>query len=606
MSNRPRQNTDNIRQPVIPRLELFLVLATLILGAVFALSGVVIVGPGFLPSLVTLFLVAALFNAILLGLDRLGTAPHLVIWAARLGELALLTAGIYLTGGFDSPFFLMYAVYIAVASLRYGWRGAIRSFALCLLNWAILLILTPPSTLTAWARVGLTVGILGLVAMAVGTLAQRHLDSQQAVLQRDRELTFLHEAGRLLGTSLDPSQVLAITLAQVRELMDVEAASLALVDHLTNRVTLDLVVGGADEAVEGLRLEAGQGVVGQVIQHGEAMLVPDAATDPNFCSQVDQLSGYQTRSLLCVPLRVEGQVIGALEVLNKRGGPFTEDDTRLLSSMADLAAPAIENARLHDQVQQHVQKLQEAYDEVRRLDELKSTFIRNISHELRTPLALIQGYVELLLEGQLGPLRPEQQQSLALVEERALALGHMVNDFISLQTVGALGFDLKVLNPVKLVQAAAEAARPKAIKAGIEFELNLLPPDRVPSIKGDARRLGRAFDHLLDNAIKFSPNGGLVRLNMARRDQMIWVQVQDWGIGLATDQLERVFDRFYQVDGSATRHYGGTGLGLAFVKEVVEAHGGAVWAESTGIPGQGSVLNLFIPVFEDRCAESLL
>jgi signal transduction histidine kinase len=389
---------------------------------------------------------------------------------------------------------------------------------------------------------------------------------------------------------------LAVTLAQVSELMAVEAASLALVDRATGRITFDLVVGGADNAVEGLRLEPGQGVVGQVIQRECAMLVPDVSVDPNFCQEVDEISGYRTRSLLCVPLRVEGQVIGALEVLNKRAKTFTERDLRLLSSIADLAAPAIENARLHEEVRQHVARLQEAYDEVRKLDELKSVFIRNVSHELRTPLALIQGYLELILDGQLGPLQSEQRQSLTTVAERTMELGRMVNDFISLQTIGALGFDMEVLNPAALVESAVEAARSKADKARIRFELDLPSADGLPLIQGDARRLGRVLDHLLDNAIKFSPNGGVVRVSIAREGQMVRVQVQDQGIGLPTDQLERVFDRFYQVDGSATRRYGGTGLGLSLVKEVVEAHGGAVWAESEGVPGQGSTLSFFLPI----------
>jgi signal transduction histidine kinase len=112
-------------------------------------------------------------------------------------------------------------------------------------------------------------------------------------------------------------------------------------------------------------------------------------------------------------------------------------------------------------------------------------------------------------------------------------------------------------------------------------------------VRGDARRLRQVFDHLLDNAIKFSPNGGTICLSLGEEGDMVCVQVQDQGIGLPTDELERVFDRFYQVDGSATRRFGGTGLGLALVKEVVEAHGGAVWVESE--VGQGSTFTLFLP-----------
>jgi signal transduction histidine kinase len=117
-------------------------------------------------------------------------------------------------------------------------------------------------------------------------------------------------------------------------------------------------------------------------------------------------------------------------------------------------------------------------------------------------------------------------------------------------------------------------------------------------VKGDARRLNQVLGHLLDNAVKFSPNGGVVSLTLEREAEMAIIQVVDQGIGLSCDQLDRVFDRFYQVDGSATRYFGGVGLGLALVKEVVEAHGGAVWADSEGVPGKGCTFTLCLPAHD--------
>jgi signal transduction histidine kinase len=307
------------------------------------------------------------------------------------------------------------------------------------------------------------------------------------------------------------------------------------------------------------------------------------------------MSGYQTRSILCVPLLAQGKVIGALEALNKCDGPFTEDDQRLLASLADLAAQSIQNARLHDELQRSAQRLQEAYDEVQKLDELKSYFIRNVTHEFRTPLALIAGYLELVLDGHMGTLQPEQQRSLAVASEKTAHLVHLVNDIISLRTIGAMGYGFEVLALPPLLLDAVYAVRPRAARAGISFDLEMV--EDLDSIHGDAVRLRRAFDHLLDNAIKFSPNGGTVRVSAKRESEMLFVRVEDEGIGLPADQLERIFDRFYQVDGSSTRRYSGTGLGLAQVKEVVTAHGGAVWAESDG-PGQGSTFTALFPILE--------
>jgi signal transduction histidine kinase len=335
-----------------------------------------------------------------------------------------------------------------------------------------------------------------------------------------------------------------------------------------------------------------------VIQEDRSLLVPDVSADPRWHADLDSISGFQTRSILCVPLRVKGQVVGALEALNKRDGPFTEYDLRLLSSLADLAAQSIENARLYDQIQRDARRLEEAFNEVRKLDELKSAFIRSVTHELRTPMTLIVGYVELLLDGQMGSLQPEQYESLSLVAEKSAQLAQMVNDIISLQTVGAMGFDFEVMSLLPLALDVVDEARPKAEKARIRFELDLPSAGDLPSIRGDARRLRRAFEHLLDNAIKFSPNGGKVTVSIEHEGEMLFVRVRDEGVGLPQDQLERIFDRFYQVDGSATRRFGGTGLGLAQVKEVVEAHGGAVWVESDG-PGQGSTFTVYLPIFQE-------
>jgi signal transduction histidine kinase len=587
-------------QALLPRLESILVLVTLAFSTLFGLAGLMLVGPAVLVPLIFPLVGAAVLNSLLLWLDRREAPEWVVTWGARLGNLAFLTMGIHLTGGLASPFFSLYAVYIVAGGLRDGWRGAGRSFALSFSSWVGLALTAPPLDVQAWTQAAMLVSAFVGIALAVGALAGRHSGFPRESLQRHRELTFLREAGQALGASLDPQEVLATTLARVNELLDVEAASLALLDQATGRITFELAIGGGDDSVKGLRMEPGQGIVGQVIQTGTPVLVPDVEADPRWYDGVDRISGYRTRSLVCVPLRVKGQIIGALEVLNKRDGPFTVEDQQLLSSLAGLAAQSIENARLHDQIRQHVERLQDAYEEVRKLDELKSDFIRNVSHELRTPLALMEGYLELILDGQLGSLRDQQRQGLSVVAEKTTHLSRMVSDIISLQTIGAMGFDLEVLCAASLVRATVDAARPKAQRARICLELDLLCAPDLLRVKGDAKRLGQVFHHLLDNAIKFSPNGGTVQLRVDREEQMVCVQVQDEGIGLPSDQWERIFDRFYQVDGSSSRSYGGTGLGLALVREVVEAHGGAVWVESEGVPGRGCTFSVYLPAYNGQ------
>jgi len=580
------------------RVQSALSMLLLLLSGLLVAVGLLLFAGIELFPLVGILAVALAYNLLILRLERRGLGASVVAWGRDLGNAAFITLLVYYSGSFTSSLLVLYAVYIVASGLGSGWAGTLRSLGLSVVGWAVLLALSPPSAVEQWARIAAMVGSFLALSFAVGALTQRFVGASKEALKRDREIEFLQDAGRSLGSSLDPQRVLAATLAQVNEILDVEAASLALVDRETGFITFELAIGGGNDAVKGLRLEPGQGIVGRSIADGRAVLVSDVARDRRWFKGVDQVSGYQTRSLLCVPLRVKGQVIGALEVLNKRDGPFTDDDLRLVSSLGDLAAQAIENARLHDEIRQHVQSLQVAYDEVRKLDDLKSAFIRNVSHELRTPLALIEGYTELLLDDQMGELEPEQQKALSLVADKAAHLNRLVNDIISLQTIGTMGFDMEHLSTSALAKRAVEAVRPKADKADIQLRLNTRSAEQRLQVEGDARRLDQVLGHLLDNAVKFSPNGGLVSLSLEREADMVVIQVKDNGIGVPPDQLERVFDRFYQVDGSATRYFGGAGLGLALVKEVVEAHGGAVWAESAGIPGRGCTFTLCLPAHD--------
>ena len=575
--------------------ELILSVLLLVFSILLGIAGLLLLGRIQLLPMIILLVVALLYNLVMEWLQRRGVLEALTKWGLVLGNLAFVSIAVHQSGGLTSPFLPIYAAFVMAGGLQRGWRGTLLGLGLCIASWIVLVLLVPPTSAEQWAQLATLLGAFLALSLVVGVLTQRHAGASAEALKRNQEIAFLQDAGRSLGSSLDPQQVLAATLSQVNELLDVEAASLALVDRETGFITFQLAIGGGNDAVKGLRLEPGQGIVGQSIADGRAVLVADVMSDPRWFGGVDKVSGYETRSLMCVPLRAKGQVIGALEVLNKRDGPFTGDDLRLVTSLGDLAAQAIENARLHDEIRHYVRDLQAAYDEVRKLDELKSAFIRNVSHELRTPLALIEGYTELLLDEQMGTLLPEQLNALALVSEKAAGLNRLVNDIISLQTIGAMGFDMEFLSMPALAQNAVEALRPKGSKAGIRLVLNILSGEEQLHLQGDARRLSQVLSHLLDNAVKFSPNGGEVSITLEREAEMVVVQVKDEGIGLSTDQLDRVFDRFYQVDGSATRHFGGTGLGLALVKEVVEAHGGSVWAESDGAAGRGCIFTVCLP-----------
>jgi len=234
-------------------------------------------------------------------------------------------------------------------------------------------------------------------------------------------------------------------------------------------------------------------------------------------------------------------------------------------------------------------------------EQLQSEFIQNLAHGLRTPLTLIHSYTDLLLSGTLGPLQPEQQDALEVIYNRTGELTRVIHSLMSTRTIPKETLALASLSASEWVENTVDQYRHRAEQAGVRFEVDLA--DDLPPILGDQKRLSLALSQMLDNAIKFSPDGGLVRARAWTDGGCLHVAVQDQGIGIAPEHLDRVFDRFYQADSSTTRRFSGVGAGLTVVRVVAEAHGGRAWATSEG-PGRGSTFTLALPIDESSPSRS--
>lgn len=248
-----------------------------------------------------------------------------------------------------------------------------------------------------------------------------------------------------------------------------------------------------------------------------------------------------------------------------------------------------------EQLAQANRSLQEVNERLRAALQAKDVMIQNVSHELRTPLSIIQGYIELLTSDVLGPLASEQIQALQTMDRQAQRLHFMVSRLLILQTFepGAL-----YQRPLDLGAWLERSLLPWRTRGAAQHvEITLEAEEGLPTVYVDTNYLGQVIENLLDNAIKFSPNGGRVVVRAAVADEartMVAVSVRDQGVGLAADQLECIFQRFYQVDGSMTRPFGGLGIGLALCREIIEGHGGRLWAESAGL-GHGSTFYFTLP-----------
>jgi GAF domain-containing protein len=298
---------------------------------------------------------------------------------------------------------------------------------------------------------------------------------------------------------------------------------------------------------------------------------------------------------LIVPLVIQERVVGLIgAAYMKTGSPPGEREIALVTGIARQAAIAIENANLFQDLQLHAARLERAYRDLKDLDERKTQFIQNVSHELRTPFTLIKGYLELLLEGEMGTLSEQQKEGLSLIAEKTDALGQLINDIMAVQSIDSASLELHEFDLRSLVQTVSVNLKAETPEAHLQVEL----PADLPRVKADPNMVERVFRLLLDNAIKFSPEGGTITVRAQREAGMLHVEVEDQGIGIPAQALPSLFDRFYQVDGSTTRRFGGAGLGLSIVKQIVEAHRGQVGVHSN--EGEGSTFFFTLPLATPR------
>jgi len=269
---------------------------------------------------------------------------------------------------------------------------------------------------------------------------------------------------------------------------------------------------------------------------------------------------------------------------------LTLDRTLKTEAQQKLLAEA--NAVLASDLSQQTGKLREAYTTLEDALFAKNQMLQNVSHELRTPLVSISGYTEALEEGIFGELVPAQKTALDIVRRNTDLMIQLVNDLLALQAIDRAQLQLEEVQPVALLEWCADRFAPRAAAGCVNMRLEAAPD--TPLLRADVIRMEQAVGNLVDNAIKFSPDGGQVLLRSGNGpDGTVEISVADQGIGIPEAALPRIFDPFYQVDGSTTRRFQGQGLGLAIAKRIVELHGGSIRVESQ--VGCGTTLTITLP-----------
>jgi len=231
--------------------------------------------------------------------------------------------------------------------------------------------------------------------------------------------------------------------------------------------------------------------------------------------------------------------------------------------------------------------------ELKRLEEIRKDFVANVSHELRTPISSIKGYAETLLDGKVDG-EDNVKEFLSIIYQNSNRLANLIDDLLDLSKIesGKMKMEFEPLEILPVVNRCINVLEKSAKEKTLSIKLNI--PDKFPKVLGDHKRLAQVFLNLLDNAIKYTPEGGSITVSAASKEKITQIDISDTGIGISEKDLPRIFERFYRVDKAHSRELGGTGLGLSIVKHIVQAHDGQVWVQS--ILGQGSTFSFTIPI----------
>ena len=433
-------------------------------------------------------------------------------------------------------------------------------------------------------------GVDELIAAVNSALNQKRMEEERQRLSSQLPILEIGQALLLEGDVEGLSRRLLEVL--VRE-MRVERAALLLFDEQQATLHLGAQVNWPDE-LSGSLEPIGRGEpVGWAFEEEGVQTVERERLVGQGPFWAALCEGIPPAPVILAPMRTGQRDVGIL-VVCRPAASFSASEQNLLAILAGQMAIALENVRMYALEQHRTEALALALEQQQDLDRLKGEFMRNVSHELRTPLAMILGYAELLIAGDLGPVTAEQRASLEIIVQRASTLRELVENITAILENESREPVIERVWLAELVAGALADFEVLAKRAGLTISGAVEAPGAV--VLGDESHLRRMIDNLMSNALKFTPAGGEVTVRLEPRDGQVMLSVSDNGIGIPEGHEARIFERFYQVDGTIRRQYGGSGLGLALVKEIVERHHGSVTVESRW--GEGTTFRVYLPEAE--------
>ncbi|WP_442485430.1 PAS domain S-box protein [Aeoliella sp. SH292] len=435
--------------------------------------------------------------------------------------------------------------------------------------------------------------------------------TEKALLEKTNALELLNETNKTVGSKLDLPDLLQAVTDVATELTDAKIGAFfyKTKDEQGEPLMLCTFAGPAREQFEQHGMPSDMPLFGPTFAGDGIIRSDDICIDPRYRQLELQHSKspdeFQVHSYLAAPVRSRmGEVIGGLLFGHSEPGVFTEATERLVAGLASQAGVAIDNSRLYENLKtaaeerEHLlQAERSARSEAERLNLLKDEFLATLSHELRTPLNAILGWSQLLGRGDAS--EEDLHEGLETIERNARAQTQLIEDLLDMSRIvsGRIRLDVQPTDLGSVLELAIDSVRPSADAKQITLRKVLDP--RVGQVAGDPTRLQQVFWNLLSNAIKFTPRDGTIDVVLERVNSHAEITFRDTGIGIPPEFLANVFDRFRQADSSTTRRYGGLGLGLSIVKNLVELHGGHIEVFSEG-QDKGSTFTISLPLMPVR------
>jgi signal transduction histidine kinase len=416
-----------------------------------------------------------------------------------------------------------------------------------------------------------------------------------------RELIAIREIVHAFLTADRPEEVFQFALDRVSPLVGASFACVYLVDGASELMRLAAVHNWPEKFTPFLgemRVRLGFGPSGEAAAERRVIEVPDVMADPSLEDWAEVAHELGFRAIVALPLQTGDGVLGAVAFYFEEAGAISSETRSLLRMVADQMAATAQKARLIEDLRRANAALIDSNAELERqyvalleARRVKDEFLANISHELRTPLTAVMGYLALMDEGLAGPVTDEQRRTLSQVKTSSQHLLDLIGDLLELTTLKRGGLEIKaaafdIRDPL---HDALASTRGRSESVG----LRVREPDQRILMVSDRRKIAKLLVALLSNAYKFTSSGE-IRISVSLAGDHVVYTVEDTGIGIPEEMHRQVFDEFRQVDGSTTRRYGGSGLGLSLARRLAQVLGGDIFVDS--VPGEGSTFRVELPL----------